>query len=269
MRPQESIHIATACLIATLAFLCPLGSRRRIRVVFLAAAAAGSILGARFLLSGSASRIVRDWLPAALLLFPYWQAGLFFLGPNTQIQNRLLASDQRLFTRFPGLMEMQDSFWTKYFELAYFVCYPIIPLGFAVLVCAQHAAAKNSYWTAVLLASDVSFVSTIFVPALPPRLLDADLAGRSIPRTNLRSVNLAVLSRGSIRAITFPSAHVASTMAAAILLLHVVPLWGAGFLLIALSIALGAFLGRYHYAWDVVAAALLAGIASLATQLLA
>ena len=69
----------------------------------------------------------------------------------------------------------------------------------------------------------------------------------------MRKLNLEVLNRGSIQAITFPSAHVASTMAAALVLVWFVPLAGAIFLAIAVSIAIGAFLGRYHYFLDVAA----------------
>jgi membrane-associated phospholipid phosphatase len=64
-------------------------------------------------------------------------------------------------------------------------------------------------------------------------------------------LNLEVLNRGSIQAITFPSAHVASTTAVALVLARFLPVTGAIFLVIAASIAIGAFLGRYHYFLDV------------------
>ena len=67
----------------------------------------------------------------------------------------------------------------------------------------------------------------------------------------VRKLNLEVLNRGSIQAITFPSAHVASTMAVALVLTRFLPKTGAIFVVVAVSIALGAFLGRYHYFLDV------------------
>jgi membrane-associated phospholipid phosphatase len=267
MRPQEAIHIGVVSAITLLAIFRPIASQRRLRVIVLAVLAVGAILAARFLLSGSASRVVRDWLPAALLLVPYWQAGQFFTEPDTRLQNRLLAYDARLFARLPVLMESRASFWARYLEFAYLICYPVVPLGFGALWIAHHSSATNFYWTNVVVSSDVCFLCTIFLPALPPRLLTADAAMPSIPSTELRSVNLEVLNRGSIQAITFPSAHVASTMAVAFVLLRVMPASGAIFLVIALSIACGAFLGRYHYAWDVAAGALLAMGAFLATLL--
>ena len=68
---------------------------------------------------------------------------------------------------------------------------------------------------------------------------------------NIRKLNLEVLNRGSIQAITFPSAHVASTTAVALVLTRFMPVTGAIALAIAASIAIGAFLGRYHYFLDV------------------
>lgn len=265
MRPQEWTHIGVVCALALLSLIRPIAARRRTNVILLAGVAVAAILAARFWAGGMASRIMRDWLPAALLLIPYWQAGQFFLGPDAALQDRLLASDARLFERFPRLAESRASFWARYFEFAYMICYPVVPLGFAVLLLAHFSSHANFYWTNVVLSSDLCFISTIFIPALPPRLLAADAAIRAVPSTELRSVNLEVLKRGSIQAITFPSAHVASTMAVAFALLRVNPPLGGIFLLIALSIACGAFLGRYHYAWDVVAGGLLAAAVFITT----
>lgn len=266
MRPQELIHIGVVGVLALLALVRPIGARRRVNVFLLAAVAVAAILAARFWAGGMASRIVRDWLPAALLLVPYWQAGQFFRGPDAGLQDRLRASDARLFARFPRLAESRASFWARYLEFAYMICYPVVPLGFGMLLLTHHSSSANLYWSNVVLSSDVCFVSTIFIPALPPRLLSADAVIQVVPRTELRAVNLEVLKRGSIQAITFPSAHVASTMAVALTLLRVAPSVGAVFLLIAVSIACGAFLGRYHYAWDVAAGALLAATVFLATR---
>lgn len=265
MRPQESIHIAAAGAMLLLAFFRPLGSRRRGRILLLGVVPLFAILVARFEIAGAASRIVRDWLPAALLLIPYWQAGQFFPGPDARIQNRLLAADARFFARFPRLAGSRGAFWAAYFETAYLVCYPLVPLGFGVLLLTHHSSAANFYWSVVVLASDICFLCTIFVPALPPRVLPGDFASGAVSGNEVRALNLAVLNRGSIHAITFPSAHVASTMAAALVLLRVAPACGAAFLIAAVSIALGALLGRYHYAWDVAAGALLAAGVFLAS----
>jgi membrane-associated phospholipid phosphatase len=80
----------------------------------------------------------------------------------------------------------------------------------------------------------------------------------------VRAFNLWILQRGSIQANTLPSAHVAITGACALSLLRLGPLWaGVVFLWIAVSIALGAVSGRYHYALDAILGFLVAGTAML------
>jgi hypothetical protein len=71
-------------------------------------------------------------------------------------------------------------------------------------------------------------------------------------------MNLFILRHASIQLNTFQSAHVASTVAASLVLLQAAPAVGAAFLLVSLSIAAGAVLGRYHYTLDVVLGALCA-----------
>ena len=83
--------------------------------------------------------------------------------------------------------------------------------------------------------------------------------------SRVRAFNLWILRQGSIHANTFPSAHVAITTAGALVLLDLAPLWvGVIFLWVALSIALGAVAGRYHYAADSILGVLLAVGAFLA-----
>ena len=70
--------------------------------------------------------------------------------------------------------------------------------------------------------------------------------------------NRWILQHGSIHAISFPSAHVASTFAVSLVLLRYAPGVGAAFLFISIWIALGAVIGRYHYALDVITGAITA-----------
>src|SRR3989442_11515446 len=69
---------------------------------------------------------------------------------------------------------------------------------------------------------------------------------------------MSVHGRGSLQANTFPSGHVAGSLAVALELLSHVPPAGFLFLLLSIAIAAGAFLGRYHYGLDMVLGALLA-----------
>ncbi len=261
MRASEWIQIVFALGIGLLAWMRPLEMRRRLRIAMLAVIVPVAILVARFAFHGFAGSVVRDWLPAALLLIPYWQAGQFFTGPDERIQKWLAQTDEKVFRvlqRIGGSGENEG--WGRYFETAYLMCYPLVPIGLAALYIGHHRAAADFYWIVVVLASDISFAVTIFVPAMPPRLVPGEPEEFAAAANEVRNLNLEVLNRGSIQAITFPSAHVASTMAVALVLARFLPMTGAIFLVVAVSIAIGAFLGRYHYFLDVAMGALEAGI---------
>jgi membrane-associated phospholipid phosphatase len=252
MRASEWIQIAFAFGIGLLAWMRPLETRRRLRIAMLAVIVPAAILIARFALRSFAGSVVRDWLPAALLLIPYWQAGQFFTGPDVGIQKWLAQTDEKalhVLRRIVGSSE--NGGWARYFETAYLMCYPLVPIGLAALYLGHHRAAADFYWIVVVLASDICFAVTIFVPGLPPRLVPGQTAEFGVAANEVRKLNLEVLNRGSIQAITFPSAHVASTSAVALVLTRFLPVTGAIFLVIAASIAIGAFLGRYHYFLDV------------------
>jgi membrane-associated phospholipid phosphatase len=254
MRAPEWIQIAVVVALALFAWARPLELRRRWRIALLAGIAVVAIFVARFALPARVSGVVCDWLPAALLLIPYWQAGQFFRGANPQIERRLGRIDERVFDWMErhGL-RAAGSWWSGLLELAYLMCYPLVPLGLGALYFFGQRAVVDFYWVVVVVASDTCFVVTIFVPAMPPRALVAE-AGRG----NVRRLNFAVLNRGSIQAITFPSAHVASTVACGLVLLRFVPEVGVAFLAVGAGVAGGAFVGRYHYFLDVVAGAVLA-----------
>jgi membrane-associated phospholipid phosphatase len=252
MRASEWIQIVFVFGIGLLAWMRPLEARRRLRIALLTIIVPVAILVARFAFDGFARSVVRDWLPVALLLVPYWQAGQFFTGPDERIQKWLAQTDEKalhVLRRIVGSSE--NGGWARYFETAYLMCYPLVPIGLAALYLGHHRAAADFYWIVVALASDICFAVTIFVPALPPRLVPGQTAEFGVAANDVRKLNLEVLNRGSIQAITFPSAHVASTTAVALVLTRFLPVTGAIFLVIAASIAIGAFLGRYHYFLDV------------------
>ncbi len=258
MRAPEWIQIGVTVALALFAWTRPLDLRRRGYIALLAAATVAAIFVARFAFPARISAVLRDWLPAVLLLFPYWQAGQFFTGADRRIEQRLGRCDERVLDWMGqhGL-RAKESRWSGVLELAYLMCYPVVPLGLGMLYLWRQRSAVDFYWMVVLLASDICFVMTIFVPAMPPRALEGDSCSEAV-RGNVRRVNFAVLNRGSIQAITFPSAHVASTAASGLVLLRYMPTAGVAFLALAAGVAAGAFVGRYHYFLDVVAGGVLA-----------
>jgi membrane-associated phospholipid phosphatase len=227
--------------------------RRRWNITLLAIVPIAAVLLARataaFLPPLSVS-MLRDWLTVALFLVPYWQTGQFFQGPNHRIEERLLAFDHWLMPRAAGTSGTSRTGFGLILELSYLFCYPLVPLGLLALYVAGQRDHVSSFWLVVLVATYLCYAMTPFVPAYPPR----DLSGSqpaAAQTGKARIFNRWILKHGSIHAISFPSAHVASTFAVSFALLRFTPLFGLIFLFISVWISLGAVIGRYHYALDV------------------
>jgi membrane-associated phospholipid phosphatase len=258
MRTSEWIQIGFAILLAAAAWIQalsahPLPVRRRWNITLLAVVPLVAVTLARAtasFLSPLYVSTLRDFLTVALFLVPYWQTGQFFQGPNHRIEERLLAFDRRW---MPGAARTSGTSRTGFglvLEVAYLFCYPLVPLGLLALYAAGQRSHVAGFWLVVLIATYLCYAITPFVPAYPPR----DLAGSQpapAQTGKARVFNRWILKHGSIHAISFPSAHVASSFAVALALLHYAPWLGLVFLFIAVWISLGAVVGRYHYALDV------------------
>jgi len=263
------IQAAFVVLLAAIAWLRPMERKRPVTIDVLAAVAIAAIVFARYSshwLNPVAASALRDWLPVVLLLFPYWQVGQFFTGADPAAEEQLARFD-RMFFRILGIKPAKTSIRPAmglYLELAYLMVYPLIPLGMATLYVLNARQFVNYYWIVVLLATYLCFASTLFVRAMPPRALESYEKFR-MPPSKLGALNRVILRHGSIQAITFPSAHVASATAAGLVLLRVEPWAGLIFLLIAVSIALATVVGGYHYAADALVASLVALVVFAAT----
>lgn len=261
MRPGDTVTVAALLFLVVAGLLHRISPKQKRQIVSLGLLGL-ALIGSTQVLSHyfpATGRVVGDWLPCLLLLTVYWQAGRFFGTPNEKLQAWLAEFDRR---RLGTLLDPWARKWNTtwigtYFELAYLFCYPLIPLGVGVLYWAKLRSAIDVYWATVLSASYLCYVIVPFAQTLPPRLLHcAESAPPSMPK--IRSFNLFILRHASIHLNTFPSAHVASTIGASLVLMRFVPAVGVIFLLMALSIAAGAVVGRYHYALDVILGAMLA-----------
>jgi membrane-associated phospholipid phosphatase len=235
----------------------PLPLRRRWIVTSLAVIAILIVELGRFsasFLSPGHGSILRDCLTLALFLVPYWQTGEFFLEPNLKVQNRLLAFDRWLLPRIAAKSGTERTAIGFLLEIAYLFCYPLVPLGLLAVYMTGLREKVGGFWFVVLISTYICYAITPFVPAFPPRSLGDDRADTSAPEKDTnkaRSFNRWILKRGSIHAISFPSAHVASAFSIALVFLRYALPTGVVFLVIAVSISLGAVVGRYHYALDV------------------
>jgi membrane-associated phospholipid phosphatase len=189
----------------------------------------------------------------------YWQTGCLFGSSNERLQAGLETVDRKLFGDGLGSrVEPWGGHWvTGYLELTYFFCYLMIPLGVGVLYLMGRQLYVPRYWMFVLSATYLCYASTTFFQTMPPRarLRDQNFGARP---NKIRVLNLFILRSASIGWNTFPSAHVAGSAAAGLALLPLAPLVGMIYLWLSLSIAVGAVVGRYHYALDALTGAALA-----------
>lgn len=204
----------------------------------------------------------RLWLGHAYLIAGYWIPALLVSGVN------------------PGAFEAwlirTDVWWRRWsvplpraavvlFELSYLLCYVAVPAAFVLVLRSGTQVEVDRFWTAVLAAGFACYGTLPWLVARPPRMLHTTsthaartLAPRQArgnldrsPRAAVRGLNTFVLSRVSHGHNTFPSGHVAVSIAAALGVLAVSPAAGEVMLAIAAGIAIGATAGRYHYAIDV------------------
>ena len=241
MRAAEFINLVFFLFLTVLALLRPLPAGKRKRAAAIGGAGIcliGAALNIGRLLHPLAASVIRDWLPSILLLMVYWQAGQFFIEPWKAFQCWLLRLDQKLMSPwFEWLGDKPGRGWIVcYGELAYFFCYIMVPLGLGVIYLFHMGNYADRFWKAVLPPTYICYVMVPFFQTLPPRVLEPQQKeGRDISR--LRLLNLWILRNGSIHANTFPSAHVAASVATALALFPIAPIAASIFLWTAVSIA--------------------------------
>ena len=200
-------------------------------------------------------------VPLALLLIGYWLPALLVREPDLRVEERLVDFDRRLFGA-GGLARFErraPRLLVEYLELAYLLCYAVVPAGFVCLLLAGYDAdAIDRFWSIVLLAAFICYGLLPWMATRAPRALEPP---RGATRSSIRQLNLAVLNRASVQWNTFPSGHTAASLATAFAVGMYMPLAGVVLAVIALSIAAGSVVGRYHYAADAFAGAVVAVLA--------
>jgi membrane-associated phospholipid phosphatase len=289
LRVAEEIALAFLVYITVACFELPTLVREQVTITALNILAAAVI----FLLckltkehSSSFLVVARDWFPAVLILLAYRESGLFFIpDPAHRLDYVCVRWDSVLLHNRCVLVALSAlAPWLQYYlELAYLLCYPIVPAGLGCVLIAgrkietgksklgsgraQSEGAQSKiqnlksrivvdhFWTAVLIATLFCYAVYPFFPLTPPRLLFHDLPGPAVPPF-LRMANLVLLSNYGVQACIFPSGHVAAVTAVALSVracrIRLAPL----FLVAAASVAVATVFLRYHYAADAVAGAL-------------
>lgn len=228
-----------------------------------------------------------DLFPALLLLVAYRASGLLLTpDPAHHLDYVFVQWDRALLQSHvvQAVLQVGAPWLEHYLELAYLLCYPLVPLGAAAIHFASRRSATNvappswrqvpagcrryngramdHFWAAVLPATLFCYAVYPFFPLTPPRVLFADVPGPQVAPL-LRYLNSWLLDHYSVHACVFPSAHVAAVTAVALSVRKQAPRLGALFMFLAASVAAATVYGRYHYAADAVAGALV-GVAAYA-----
>ena len=216
-----------------------------------------------------------DLFPALLVLVAYRESGILLApDPAHHLDYVFILWDRVLLqSQFVHAALQAGAPWLqRYLEFAYLLCYPLVPLGVVAIhfatqrsAASESAAAKSEramdeFWATVLPATLFCYAVYPFFPLTPPRVLFGDVPGPHV-QPLLRQWNFWLLDHYSVQACIFPSGHVAAVTAVALAVRKQAPRLGALFLFLAASVAIATVYGRYHYAADAVAGALV-GVAA-------
>jgi len=210
----------------------------------------------------NAPSFARDWAPFLYVSVAYYLTGHLFIAPSPHLESWLLKWDHRWlgdpttrFARWPWWL-------VAWLDFIYVLCAPLLPGGFAILALTGHSSQANRYWTMVLAADMGAFAPLIVFQTRPPWQIERPAV---LPASRMHQLASYVVKNATTGVNTFPSGHVAVTLAVAFGVITTLPAAGVVLLLCAVSIAVACVVGRYHYTVDVLAGAALGlGVCALA-----
>lgn len=198
---------------------------------------------------------IHMWAPLAYIGVGYYLCGLLWVAPSGAMETWLKDWDRRLLGADPSRSFAK---WPtpvlSAFSVIYASTFLVVPAGLAVLLLGGHSALADRFWTLVLGAEFGSFAALAIVQTRPPWTF----APMQADRASVHGFVARLVERYLIGANTFPSGHVASTVAVAVAVMGAMPWTGVAFLSLAACIAIATVVGRYHYVMDAAAGALLA-----------
>jgi len=250
VRSSEWIALLYFFYLGIVCWLRPVPQGRRLVITAISSVMVAVIA----MVARDAPLFARDWAPFLYVSVGYYLTGHLFIAPSPVLESWLLKWDHRWFgdptTRFATW-----PWWlVACLDVIYTLCFVLLPFGFGALVLTGHADRANHYWTVVLAADLGAFAPLSVFQTRPPWAIEkpAVLAASRIHR--LASY---VVKNATTGVNTFPSGHVAVTIAVAFGVASSLPALGLLLLLCAASIAVACVVGRYHYAVDVLAGAAL------------
>jgi membrane-associated phospholipid phosphatase len=256
VRASEWLTIAYFTYLGLVALMRPSMHHRRRALLIALSVVAFIFLPPQFP-AGPFRERLRDWLPAAYLLVGYWLSGLYFTVPMPRIEQRFLSFDRLLYRNgMTRLVALTPWPILDIVEFAYLACFIFVPGGMLILALSGHEASADRFWTIVLAGEFGSFGVLPWIQTRPPR--DVEPVDPINTRGLIvRRLNLYMCGRTSIGWNTFPSGHVAGALAAALAVSEAVPSLAVPMMAATGLIAVSTVIGRYHYAVDGIAGAIL------------
>jgi hypothetical protein len=199
--------------------------------------------------------LVRAWAPGPYILLGYYLSGRLFADPSRRMEQWLADTDRRLLGNAATRFAHWPRWFLGYLELVYLGCFLVVPTGLAALLWTGHLELVNRFWTIVIAAEFGAFAPLAVIQTRPPWALEP---GTRLREDGIHRFATDFVQHGTIGANTFPSGHVAGSLAVVFAVIGTLPWIGLGLLVVALSISLACIVGRYHYAVDVGAGAAMA-----------
>ncbi len=253
VRSSEWVAFLYFVYLAGICWLRPLSSSRRLLVTCASMALAAAI----YYVATTAPPVVRDWAPLVYVGVGYYATGWLFVAPSAALEGWLLAWDRKCLgdptTRFAAW----PAWVVTYLDIVYTMTFLLLPGGFLALVLGGHSTLANRYWTMVLAADLGAFAPLSIFQTRPPWMIEKTPA---LANTSTHRLASFLVQHATIRVNTFPSGHVAVSLAVALAVIGPMPLAGAGLLVLAVSISVACVVGRYHYVADVLTGALLGAV---------
>lgn len=211
--------------------------------------------------AGAAGRswsIVRDWVPAPLLVMAYWSADWVPGPPRRGILEHAFIDFDRILLNDWGLrtaVERLAPVGPTILELAYLLVYCVPPLLIAGFYLKRERRRIDDFLFPFLLGTLTTYALLPYFPSEGPRFV---FPGADLPSVDilLRRWNLWILHAGDIHSSVFPSGHVTVAFSAAFAMLLAAPerrIVGWGLMTVAVLVLIDTVYARYHYAADGIA----------------
>lgn len=245
MRSSDWVCLAFFVYLSLACWYPRIPRTRRMAVSAIGAAVAIAIVTA----SARLPSALHDWVPLLYVSVGYYLTGWVYAEPSVRLEAWLLAWDRRLFGDPTTRFARWPRWLSAYLDVAYTFCFLLLPAGCAALVLGGHADRADHYWTLVAAADLGAFAPLAVFQTRPPWQLEppAVLSSR-----RAHALATFLVKHGTIGVNTFPSGHVAVSLAVAFGVIGVMPGAGAVLLLLAATITVACVVGRYHYTIDAV-----------------